>query len=265
MVAKVLFIKSILRERIYSDHNGHISVNNLVIIPSYNEEKNLAAVIGEIKTFLPDFDIAVVDDGSRDRTRDVAIAAGAAVVSHPVNMGYGAAVQTGFRYACTRKYSCVVLMDADGQHDARDAPALVRGLIEYGADVAIGSRFIAKTGYKTSIARFIGRNLFSLLTHVITHKIFIDITSGFRALNARAVEYLSGNYPVDFPDAEVLITLLLNGFTVVEIPATFRHRTMGQSMFSLSRKLYYPFKGLLAVLVVVMRQILRGKEESQCL
>lgn len=233
----------------------------LVIIPAFNEEKNLASVIAEVKTNLPGFDIVVVNDGSIDRTIQIAASNGAEIVSHPVNIGYGAAVQTGFKYACKKGYNLVVLMDADGQHDAKDASMLVRTLKEQSADMVLGSRFMVKTGYKTTFARVVGRNLFSLITYLITHRNFLDITSGFQALNGQAVAFLSRNYPVDYPDAEVIIMMLLNGFQIAEAPANFRQRLNGQSMFSLPKKLYYPFKGLLAILIVVMREIFSKKEK----
>jgi glycosyltransferase involved in cell wall biosynthesis len=236
-------------------------MDSLVLIPAFNEEKNLASVISEVKASLPDFDIVIVNDGSKDRTREVARSAGAEVVSHPVNIGYGAAVQTGFKYACKKGYALVVLMDADGQHDAKDAPMLVRVLKEHSVDMVLGSRFMVKSNYKTTFARVLGRNLFSLITYIITHKNFLDITSGFQVLNGRAVAFLSRNYPVDFPDAEVIIMMLLNGFQIAEAPATFRQRIVGQSMFSLPKKLYYPFKGLLAILIVVMRDVFTKKEK----
>jgi glycosyltransferase involved in cell wall biosynthesis len=235
-------------------------MNSLVIIPAFNEEMNLASVLGAVKATLPDYDIVVVNDGSKDRTKEVAYAAGADVVSHPVNIGYGAAVQTGFKYACKKGYALVVLLDADGQHDPNDAPSLVRTLQDRSVDMVIGSRFMVNNGYKTTFARFVGRNLFSLLTYLITHKNFLDITSGFQVLNGQAVAFLSRSYPVDYPDAEVIILMLLNGFRITEAPAAFRQRTKGQSMFSLPRKIYYPFKGLLAILIVLMREALKTKE-----
>jgi glycosyltransferase involved in cell wall biosynthesis len=236
-------------------------MNSLVLIPAFNEEKNLPSVIAEVRASLPDFDIVVVNDGSRDRTEELARTAGSVVISHPVNVGYGAAVQTGFKYACKKGYAVVVLMDADGQHDAKDAQLLVNVLKDHSLDMVIGSRFAIKTAYKTTFARIVGRNLFSLITYLITHKRFLDISSGFRAINGRTVAFLSRNYPVDFPDAEVLVMMLLNGFKIAEVPATFRSRTTGQSMFSLPKKIYYPFKGLLAIVIVVMREIFKEKEK----
>ena len=229
-------------------------MDSLVIIPAYNEEKNLPKVLSEVRASLPGFGVVVVNDGSKDRTAEVAASLGASVISHPVNIGYGAAVQTGFKYASEKKYDgVIVLMDADGQHDAKDAPALVRALEEHAADMVIGSRFMSASTYKTTFARVVGRNLFSLITYLVTHRSFLDITSGFKALNGRATAFLSKNYPVDFPDAEVIILMLLSGFKVAEAPATFRRRTIGRSMFSLSKKIYYPFKGVLAILTVILR------------
>jgi glycosyltransferase involved in cell wall biosynthesis len=227
----------------------------LVIIPAFNEEKNLSSVLSDVHDHLPDFDIVVVNDGSDDRTAEVAAGCGAEVVSHPVNAGYGVAVQTGFKYACQHAYETVVLMDADGQHDAADAPGLVRVLEEQHADMVIGSRFMARGGYKTTLARIVGRNIFSLITNLITHRHFVDITSGFKAINNRAVAFLSRNYPVDFPDAEVLIRMTLAGFSVIEAPARFKKRRIGRSMFSASKMAYYPFKCFLAIFTVVMNNV----------
>jgi hypothetical protein len=228
-------------------------MNSLVIVPAYNEEANLASVLREIKASLPDFDIVVIDDGSKDETRAVALFAGVDVISHPVNIGYGAAVQTGFKYACRKNYETILLMDADGQHNAHDAPELVGVLRDHSVDVVIGSRFLGTSHYKSTFARLVGRNLFSFITFLITRRTFLDITSGFQVLNSRAASFLSLNYPVDFPDAEVIILLLLNGFKIAEAPAQFRQRTCGRSMFSVSRKLYYPFKVLLAILITVLK------------
>lgn len=229
------------------------AMNGLVIIPAFNEEKNLPPVLFDVKAHLPGFDILVVNDGSKDRTAEIAASAGVNVISHPVNIGYGAAVQTGFKFAVARGYAPIVLLDADGQHDAKDAPGLVRRLEEQGADMVIGSRFMGEGSYKTTFARIVGRNLFSLITFIATHKNYLDITSGFQALNGRAAAFLSRNYPVDFPDAEVIIMMLLSGFRVTEAPADFRQRNVGRSMFSVSKKLYYPFKCLLAILIVILR------------
>jgi len=236
-------------------------MKSLVIIPAFNEEKNLPRVLDEIQEHLPGFDIVVVNDGSYDATAQTAQSKGAGVISHAVNVGYGAAVQTGFAYARENGYATVLLMDGDGQHDARDGATLVRALVEHSADMVIGSRFQGRSPYKTTFARVVGKNIFSLVTYLVTHKSFVDITSGFRALNRRAVEFLSRNYPVDFPDAEVIIMLLLCGFKVAEAPATFRKRTCGRSMFCLSKKIYYPFKGMLAIFIVIARVMFK-KEGS---
>jgi glycosyltransferase involved in cell wall biosynthesis len=232
-------------------------MTHLAIIPAHNEEENIAAVITQVRANLPDFRIVIVNDGSTDKTAQVAADMGAGVLSHPVNIGYGAAVQTGFKYACAGGYTTVLLLDGDGQHDAQSGPALVRMLEEHSADMVIGSRFMGNNHYNSTFARFIGRNLFSLITFLITRKNFIDITSGFKALNARAVAFLARNYPVDFPDAEVIIMLLLNGFKIAEAPANFRQRLRGHSMFSLPKKVYYPFKMLLAILIVVLRVVFK--------
>lgn len=235
-------------------------MKRLVIIPAYNEEGSLPSVLAEVNSSLPGFDVIVVNDGSKDKTAQVAAKCGASVISHPVNIGYGAAVQTGFKYATSKAYQTVVILDADGQHDATDAPALVEALEADDADMVIGSRFIGKSKYKITFARSMGLKIFSLLTFLITRKYYHDISSGFQALNERAVTFLAKNYPIDFPDAEILTLMLLSGFQIAEVPAHFRQRNIGTSMFSLPMKIYYPFKGMLAIFIVVIRVYFsRGK------
>jgi len=117
--------------------------SGLIVIPAYNEEKTIAAIVERVYRACPDLDLIVVNDGSTDRTREQAASAGALVISHPINLGYGAALQTGIHYALQKNHGFCVFVDADGQHDPADVHRLVERMQSAGADLVIGSRFIA--------------------------------------------------------------------------------------------------------------------------
>jgi len=202
----------------------------------------------------------VVDDGSTDGSRELLENLPVTVLSHPVNLGYGAAVQTGLRYAVSRGYGTVVLMDADGQHVPSEIPILLAAL-EKGADIVIGSRLLGgPSGYRIPLLRRMGITFFSALAKVLGGTRIHDVTSGFQAMRLEVARFLAEEYPVDFPDAEVIISLGLRKFRIAEVPAHFRMRVHGSSMYSNPAKaLYYPFKSLLASFIVLLR-IIREKK-----
>ena len=230
----------------------------LIVIPAYNEAGNIGAVLQEVRRSVPDLDVVVIDDGSTDQTRQVVQGLGVACVRHPYNLGYGAAVQTGLRFAGARGYGELVLMDGDGQHDASQIPGLIDALHRTGADLVIGSRFVAKTGYRVPALRRMGMVFFSALTWALTGVRVRDVTSGFQALGRRAITFLAEEYPVDYPDAETVILLSRSGLRLSEHRVEVKQRTHGVSMHSGGRLLYYPIRALLGVTVVMLRTVIRG-------
>jgi len=227
-------------------------VKVLIIMPARNEEKNIGAVLARLKKVVPSADILVVNDASTDRTEEVALKAGAKVVNLPVNLGYGGAVQTGFKYAARKGYDAVVLMDADGQHDPDSVPDLLKALRE--ADFVLGSRFLGHCRYKIPLARRVGMWFFSKVVKLVTGQTITDPTSGFQAMRREVVAFLTGDhYPVDFPDADVLILLHKSGFRIKEIPVTMHQRLHGASMHSELKAFYYVFKMTLSILATLMR------------
>lgn len=229
-------------------------VPGAIVVPVYNEEKNIRRVIDEIRAAGIDWDILVVDDGSADSTRAILSALPVVVIPHPVNLGYGAAVQTGLKHAVAKGYGTVVLMDGDGQHVPSEIPKLLTKL-EEGADIVIGSRFLGLDGgYRIPILRRVGIVFFSTLAGVLGGTRILDVTSGFQAMRRPVAEFLAEEYPVEFPDAEVIISLGLKKFRIAEVPTRFRSREHGTSMYSSpARALYYPFKSLLASFVALLR------------
>lgn len=227
----------------------------LLILPAHNEASNLPRVIPEARAAAPGFDMVVIDDGSRDDTAAVAAGLGAEVVRLPVNLGYGGAVQTGFRYAVEHGYDLAVVMDSDGQHDPAGIHLLADTVLSGQADVAIGSRFRGRMAYHQPWVKRAGMRLFAWTVSRITRREVTDPTSGFQALNRDALRFFAyDNYPVDYPDADTLLVLHYAGFRVVEVPVTMRERLSGVSMHSGWKPFYYVLKMWLAISMVVLRE-----------
>ncbi len=226
----------------------------LVVIPAFNEAGTIGKVIAGIRATDPRLPVLVVDDGSADDTAAVARHAGARVVRLPFNLGYGSALQTGYKYALREGYDGVVQLDGDGQHEPADIPPLL-GVLERGdADVVIGSRFLGEATYRPGGARRIGMRVFRLFAFVLTGVRFTDVTSGFQALDRRALRFFAAErYPADYPDADVLVMLTRAGFRVAEAPVRMYAKPDARSMHAGLRPVYYIFKMLLSMLLTVLR------------
>jgi glycosyltransferase involved in cell wall biosynthesis len=226
----------------------------LVIVPAHNEEESLPRTLAEVARAAPGVDVLVVDDGSRDRTSEVARAHGVPALRHAVNLGVGGALQTGFRWAVARGYAVGVQLDADGQHDPAYLDALTRPVLEGRCDVCIGSRYVARTGYRAPAARRLGMLLFAGVVRLALGRPITDTTSGFRAYGRRVMTWCQHDFPKDFPDAPLLIQLARRGFTLAEVPVEMRERVAGQSFYTLGKSLYYPYKNLLASLMAWLQR-----------
>jgi len=231
-----------------------LSPRVLVIIPAHDEQDSLPVTLAEVREKAPGVDVLVVDDGSLDGTARAARAAGVKVLRHPVNLGVGGALQTGFRWACERDYDIGVQLDADGQHDPAFLPALLAPVAEGRCDVSIGSRFVASTGYRAPWNRRLGMVLFSGVVRLALGRTISDTTSGFRAYHRRVMEVCQHDFPRDFPDAPLLIALARRGFRLDEVPVVMRERQAGTSFYTLGKQLYYPYKNLLASLMALIRK-----------
>ena len=160
----------------------------LVLIPALNEERNIASVIQDVRKEITEATILVINDGSVDATASKARQAGAKVLSHPFNMGYGVALQTGYKYALKYGFDCVVQMDGDGQHDPRYIDLLIQELDTGKADIVIGSRFLVKGKHTIPLIRRIGMGFFGFIAGLLCGQTITDPTSGYQALSRRAVE-----------------------------------------------------------------------------
>src|SRR5215211_4470263 len=197
--------------------------DTLVFIPAWNEEQNLPAVIDGLRTTIPDADVLVVDDGSTDRTADVARNHGAEVNSLGTNQGLRYGIAAGYRWALDHDYAYCGRVDADGQHPA-DELARLLALVRAGEyDVAVGSRFVSGDGYapyryKPSGARRFGTAILRRSMRVVLRRPFLDATSGMYAVNARALPVLARPYATEAPEIEALLRLNEEGLRVDEVP-----------------------------------------------
>lgn len=237
----------------------------LVLIPAYNEEASLPGVIAGIRRVVPAAEILVVDDCSRDGTSDVARRAGARVVRHPVNLGYGAALLTGYRYAERGGFDRLVQMDGDGQHDAAGISPVIEGL-DRGADLVLGSRFRSGSRpYRAPLARRIGMILFGTVASAALGMRITDATSGFQGLSRRLIHHYAAGvrFPQDYPDADVLILVGRSGFRIEEVAVDMHEKPGGSSIHSGLRPLYYVAKMILSILLILTQpKRMPGGDES---
>ena len=226
-----------------------------IIIPALNEEENIASVIAGIKN-QTDADIIVIDDGSKDFTAEKAGKAGAFVIRHPFNMGYGAALQTGYKYAVKKKYDFLLQIDGDGQHEPNAIPEFFKQIESDKLDVVLGSRFLGEGNYKAGALKTIGIGLFSFIIQVICGERITDPTSGYQCLNSKVFTFFTqDSFPCDYPDANIIIMLHRMGFTIKEIPVVMDVNPAGRSMhkgfFTL---VYYFFKVFLSIFIALIRE-----------
>ena len=221
----------------------------LAIVPAWNEVENIGPVIQNLKTTSPWLDVLVIDDGSTDQTAEVARAHGAMVISLPVNLGIGGAVQTGFLYAVKNHYDVALQVDGDGQHRAEEIQKLVDPVLMGETDVTIGSRFLEKTSYKSAWPRRLGIYLLSKTIQSVVRKSYTDPTSGFRAYNQKALRIVSTHYSTDYPEPDAIVTLLKNGLRVIEVSVEMDARLSGSSSITPFKSGYYMFKVSLAIIL----------------
>lgn len=226
-------------------------MRTLLIIPAFNEGASIRGVINAVQPYV-EGDIVVIDDGSEDDTAALARQAGAAVIRHPCNLGIGAAVQTGFLYGLTRGYDYVVRQDGDGQHDPAQIPRLLAVLREGDADIVVGSRFLAREGYQSTLVRRAGIFILGLVSRLVGTRI-TDPTSGYWAVNRRALVVLARSHPDDYPETEALVLASRAGCRVREVPVVMYARIAGQSSIGAIYSGFYMLKVMLALLVGRLR------------
>lgn len=235
----------------------------LIIIPAYNEEKNIVPFLEKLEE--PEIasiaDILVMNDASKDRTAEIVQERNHTVVTHVFNLGYGSGLQVGYKYALRHNYKFVIQMDADGQHDACNVLSIYYALINEKADgktpdIVLGSRFMeGSTTFPISSVKKVAISLFRFLIKLGTGQKILDPTTGLQGLSRRAVEFYSGFCHFDdmYPDANMIMQMLLLGFRVKEIPAVMHARTEGVSMHSGLKPIKYMFRMMFSIIAVWIR------------
>ncbi|EHI69841.1 glycosyltransferase family 2 protein [Streptococcus ictaluri] len=228
-------------------------MKKLIIIPAYNESSNIVGTVQVIQKDAPDFDYVIINDCSKDNTLEICQNNGFNVVSLPINLGIGGAVQTGYLYAKKNGYDIAVQVDGDGQHNPSFLQYMLQEMINSKVDMVIGSRFINNEGFQSSFARRVGIKYFTWLIRLVTAKKITDATSGLRMINRPLIERFSDNYPDDYPEPETVVDVLISGYKVKEVPVIMNERQGGVSSISLTKSVYYMIKVTLAILFVKLR------------
>ncbi|GAB2949960.1 glycosyltransferase family 2 protein [Micromonospora polyrhachis] len=232
-------------------------INNkrvLIVIPALNEAGSIGDVVREVRGELPTVDVLVVDDGSTDRTAQVAAAAGAAVAKLPFNLGVGGAMRLGYRYAREHDYDVAIQVDADGQHDPRYIPKLVDALDT--ADLVIGARFAGEGDYRVGGPRRWAMVMLSGVISWVAGTRLTDTTSGFRAANRELIDMFATWYPVEYlgDTVETLVHTARRGHKVRQVPVAMRKRMAGNPSQSPFKAMIYLGRAFAVLLLALVRR-----------
>lgn len=229
-------------------------MKTLVVIPAHNEAENIQKVIDEIRADLPDVDVLVINDCSTDNTKEIVEKNNVKCITSVFNFRYAYAVQTGIKYAYQNDYDYVIQFDGDGQHIAKEANKLIEKMKETNCNIVIGSRYLEKGNYNQTLFRKIGTNLFAKLIKVSCKKKITDPTSGFQLLDKSVIEKYAtmGEYP-EFPDANLVIEMLMEGYKIEEVSVKMRNREFGESMHGgIIAPIKYMIKITYTILVIIL-------------
>lgn len=248
----------------------------LIIIPVYNEAEAIGNLIDEMRELEVDKlgDLLIINDGSTDRTQQIVEGKQVAILNKPMNLGYGSTLQLGYKYATSMHYEYVIQLDGDGQHNLSNIPVIYDALKRESdqPDIVIGSRFLSKDNeMKPSILKKIAIGLFTALIRLFTQQTITDPTSGLQGLNREAFSYYSkyGNFDYQYPDINMIIQMLLQGYTIQEVPGQMHERKTGKSMHSgIIKPMKYMVLISLSTISILIRQRegyfkLRQKENIQ--
>lgn len=228
----------------------------LIIIPAYNEEENIKKVYDGIikynKLNKTNYDVIVINDGSKDNTEEILCGNNIPHIKLIHNLGIGGAVQTGYKYALENGYDIAIQFDGDGQHDISYVKDIIKPILLNKADMVIGSRFIddSTSDFKSSFARRVGINVISSVIKLKTGVKVFDTTSGFRAINRTVLEIFSNDYPREYPEPISTVNILCNGLNVSEVGVSMNERIGGVSSIKSWKTAYYMINVVLSILLM---------------
>ena len=221
----------------------------LVIIPAYNEEESILTTVQALNRVHPEVDAVVVNDASKDNTKNILSENHIHYLDLPVNLGIGGGVQAGYMYAYRNGYDIAIQMDGDGQHPASELDKIIAPIKAEKADIVVGSRFVNKEGFQSSAIRRFGIKFLSSLIYLCTGKHILDVTSGYRAVNRKFIKIFSEEYAQDYPEPEALVTAAKKGAEIIEVPVMMKERQGGMSSISPIKSIYYMIKVSLAIII----------------
>lgn len=225
----------------------------LIVMPAFNEEEAVGDVVREVLSTLPGVHCLVVNDGSTDKTSEVAREAGATVAELPVNLGVGGAMRLGFKYALAHGWDNVVQIDSDGQHDPANVLALLQELEN--ADLVIGARFAGTGDYEARGPRRWAMRFLAVILSRTAHTVLTDTTSGFKASGPRAVRLFATHYPAEYlgDTIEALVIAARSGCTIVQVPVSMRVRAGGSPSHNPLRSAAYLGRAFVALCFALVR------------
>jgi glycosyltransferase involved in cell wall biosynthesis len=226
--------------------------NTLIIIPVFNEEYNIDAVLESLRLKASAADIVVINDGSSDTTSDSVVSKGIMILNHAFNIGIGASFQTGCIFALKNGYEYIVRMDGDGQHDPVFIKDILDPVKQGKFDIVIGSRFLRNSEFESSLMRVIGIRIIAFFLYYLTGKKVTDPTSGFCAMNRKAFSFFAVHCPEDYPEPEILIHH--RNFCITEVPISLSTRKYGYSSITPLKSMYYMYKVLFSIFVSIFKR-----------
>lgn len=245
----------------------------LLVIPAYNEEKNILNVYKSIKKYNDKakekdsirIDYVIINDGSSDSTLQICKENNLNVINLITNLGIGGAVQTGYRYAFQNDYDIAIQFDGDGQHDINYVNSICTPIIKDQIDLCIGSRYIDNNSskFKSTFMRRFGKNIISFFIKAFCGKRITDPTSGFRAANRNIIKFFSENYPTDYPEPESIVNVIKEGFNVNEVPVSMNERTGGKSSINFFKSVHYMIKVSISIIIDSMKLKKKRKSEEE--
>lgn len=241
---------------------GQVNDRLLVIMPAWNESASVGNTVTEVLRTVPGCDVLVVDDGSKDNTADLAEAAGATVLRLPYNLGVGGAMRAGYKYAHRWKYARAIQVDSDGQHDPKDLLKVVQGLER--ADISIGARFADAGNYEVRGPRKWAMVFLGWAISRIAKTRLTDVTSGFRAANARAIAQYCEHYPAEYlgDTIDSLVVAVRSGLTVTQVPVEMRPRQGGTPSHNPAKAALYLGRSGFALLIAMTRKKSRLTDQN---
>lgn len=219
----------------------------LIIIPAYNEALNIEKTIDDLKKNANQYDYVIINDCSKDNTKEICEKNNFNVISLPVNYGLTSGIQIGMKYALENDYDMAIQFDGDGQHQAKYLKDLVKEIEKNNCDIAIGSRFV--TQKKPHSMRMFGSNIIQFAIKLVTGRKITDPTSGMRAYNKKAIKEFATNASLT-PEPDTLVYMMKKGMNVKEVQVEMKEREFGESYLNTFKSMEYMLSMMFSIIFI---------------